>query len=394
MKSMLSKAGYEHNPKTNVWSRPDFLGIDYDDGEDVEQRIANIVDHASDISVLSTELRQHCTDWPSLYHLSSTRANILRPFQGILEATDVLEIGAGCGAITRYLGECDGRVLALEGAPRRAGIARSRTRDLPNVMVVSDRFDDFKCDRQFDVITLIGVLEYANLFMPGEEPALEMLQRVRAMLKPNGTLIIAIENQLGLKYFTGAPEDHLGQAMYGLEGRYRKDQPHTYGRKVLTEMLRQAGFVNSEFMAHMLSHPEQMPNCLMELTRFIAMSTMQPRVVSADFEWHGNQLRKGDYVYLMLAGANRDPRAFDNPEVLDLTRATDAVLVFGTGIHHCIGHLLAKMQLSEALPALFRRFEVTVLDDRIRFAPVLSQRGPASINVRLEPRRTDRRSVA
>jgi cytochrome P450 len=44
-------------------------------------------------------------------------------------------------------------------------------------------------------------------------------------------------------------------------------------------------------LEYMLSHPEQMPNCLMELTRFIAMSTMQPRVVSADFEWHGNQLR-------------------------------------------------------------------------------------------------------
>ena len=249
MKSLLSKAGYEPNPKTNVWSRPDYLGIDYDDGEVIEHRIGDIIEHASDISVLSTELRQHCTDWPSLYHLSSTRANILRPFQDILKAMNVLEIGSGCGAITRYLGECGAHVLALEGAPRRAGIARSRTRDLPNVMVVSDRFDDFKWDHQFDVITLIGVLEYANLFTSGEDPALGMLQRVKALLKPNGKLIMAIENQLGLKYFTGAPEDHLGQAMYGLEGRYRNDQPHTYGRKVLTEMLTQAGFAQSEFMA-------------------------------------------------------------------------------------------------------------------------------------------------
>ncbi|WNM59880.1 glycoside hydrolase family 99-like domain-containing protein [Candidatus Nitrospira allomarina] len=249
MKSLLSRAGYGLNPKTNVWSRPEYPGIDYDDGEIIEQRLAEIIEHASDISVLSTELRQHCTDWPSLYHLSSTRANILRPFQSMLESTDVLEIGAGCGAITRYLGECGAHVLALEGTHRRASIARSRTRDLPNVIVVSDTFDDFKWDHQFDVITLIGVLEYANLFTPGEDPALGMLRRVRAMLKPNGKLVVAVENQLGLKYFTGAPEDHIGQAMYGLEGRYRKDQPHTYGRKVLTEMLRQAGFASSEFMA-------------------------------------------------------------------------------------------------------------------------------------------------
>ena len=213
-----------------------------------EQKIAEILNRTADLSVLSSELRQYCADWSSLYHLSSARANILRSFEPDLRGS-ILEIGAGCGAITRYLGECGGKVWALEGSPRRAAIARSRTRDLPNVTVVADKFDQFQCDQQFDVITLIGVLEYANLFTGGDTPALSMLQRVRSLLKPNGKLIIAIANQLGLKYFAGAPEDHLGQPMYGIEGRYRKDQPQTYGRKTLTEMLSQAGFAYSEFMA-------------------------------------------------------------------------------------------------------------------------------------------------
>ena len=248
MKLLTSKSGYQLNSQTNIWLRPDYLGIAYSDGNEVEQRIAAIIEQASDITVLSTVLRQHCTDWPSLYHLTSARANILRPFEPDLRG-NILEIGAGCGAITRYLGECGGKVLALEGSPRRAAIARSRTRDLPNVTVVSDKFDQFQSDQKFHVITLIGVLEYANLFTGGETPALSMLQRIQSMLKPDGKLIIAIENQLGLKYFAGAPEDHLGQAMYGIEGRYRKDQPQTYGRKTLTEMLRQAGFAYSDFMA-------------------------------------------------------------------------------------------------------------------------------------------------
>jgi hypothetical protein len=178
--------------------------------------------------VLSTELRQHCTDWPSLYHLSGTRANILRPFQDILKGANV---------------------LALEGSPRRAAIVRSRTRDLKKVTVLAEKFDQFQCDYQFDIITLIGVLEYANLFTAGENRPLAMLERVKAMLKPNGKLIIAIENQLGLKYFAGAPEDPIGQPMYGIEGRYQKDQPQTYGRKTLSEILRQAGFAYSDFMA-------------------------------------------------------------------------------------------------------------------------------------------------
>lgn len=76
-----------------------------------------------------------------------------------------------------------------------------------------------------------------------------MLESVKSLLKPEGKLILAIENQLGLKYFAGAPEDHLGQPMYGIEARYLNHEPQTYGRKVLSEKLLKAGFDNLEFMA-------------------------------------------------------------------------------------------------------------------------------------------------
>lgn len=249
MKSHLLKAGYVFDGETEVWCRPGFGGIAYSDGDEVERRIATIVSEANDRSILSQELRQHCTDWPSLYHLTGVRANILRPFQAALTG-DILEVGAGCGAITRYLGECGANVLALEGTPRRAAIARERTRELNNVAVVTDKFENFRFDKCFDVITLIGVLEYANQFNSGfESPPLAMLEKVRSLLKPDGRLILAIENQLGLKYFAGAPEDHLGQVMYGVEGRYRKDEPETYGRKVIGELLRESGFVSTAFLA-------------------------------------------------------------------------------------------------------------------------------------------------
>lgn len=244
----LLKAGYQLSQETNVWIHSTFSGITYSDGIETEQHIATIIEQARDITVLSTELRQYCTDWPTLYHLSSTRANILRPFEHDLKG-DILEIGAGCGAVTRFLGECGANVLALEGSPRRAAITRSRTRDLSNVTVLAERFDDFRTDHQFDIITLIGVLEYANLFTSDEEPALSMLKHTKTLLKPNGKLIIAIENQLGLKYFAGAPEDHIGQAMYGIEGRYRKDEPQTFGRVTLAKILQEAGFSNCEFWA-------------------------------------------------------------------------------------------------------------------------------------------------
>jgi glycosyltransferase involved in cell wall biosynthesis/SAM-dependent methyltransferase/uncharacterized coiled-coil protein SlyX len=244
----LTEAGYVLDDITDVWSRPGYCGIAYNDGDEIEERIGAVISEANDLGVLSNELRSHCTDWPSLYHLTSARANILRPFEADLQG-EILEIGAGCGAITRFLGECGGNVLALEGSPRRAAIARSRTRELPNVAVVSDRFDLFQRSWKFDVITLIGVLEYANLFNAGVNPALAMLEQVQSLLKPDGKLIIAIENQFGLKYFAGAPEDHLSIPMYGIEGRYRKEQPQTFGRRALTRVLEQAGFSHSEFLA-------------------------------------------------------------------------------------------------------------------------------------------------
>lgn len=244
----LSDHGYVLNTDNTTWSRPGYSSIAYNDGDEPEQRVAGIIGEAADLSVLSNELKQFCTDWPSTYHLSAARANILRPFRDELQG-DILEVGSGCGAITRYLGECGANVLALEGSLRRASITRSRTRDLSNVTVLSETFDQLQVSHQFDVITLIGVLEYANLFTQDDNPHLALLKRVRTLLKPDGILLLAIENQLGLKYFAGASEDHLGQAMYGIEGRYQPMQPQTFGRHQLTSLLMQAGFTQSEFLA-------------------------------------------------------------------------------------------------------------------------------------------------
>ncbi len=71
----------------------------------LDERIAGIVNGLADPSSLSSELRAAITDWPSQYHLSAKRANLLRPFAEDLRGKRVLEIGAGYGAITRYLGE-------------------------------------------------------------------------------------------------------------------------------------------------------------------------------------------------------------------------------------------------------------------------------------------------
>jgi SAM-dependent methyltransferase len=236
----LSQA-YSFSVENNVWARPDDNRVwGYSDGDEVEQRIAKAVASAFDRSLYSREIRDAITDWPSHYHLSARRSHLLRPLRDRLQGS-ILEIGAGCGAISRYLGEINLDVVAVEGSPRRAAIAASRCIELSNVAVVADDFHHLPLGTTFDVVTLIGVVEYARLFSqnPSRDAVDAILARALQFLKPDGLLIIAIENQLGLKYFAGSREDHVGRAMFGVEDRYAKDGVVTFGRRELAGRLRQ-----------------------------------------------------------------------------------------------------------------------------------------------------------
>jgi pimeloyl-[acyl-carrier protein] synthase len=130
--------------------------------------------------------------------------------------------------------------------------------------------------------------------------------------------------------------------------------------------------------------PEQMDGAVMEISRYIAMSTTMSRVVNEDFEWKGNLLRRGQIVYLMIAGANRDPAVFDHPEALDLARPQGPNMTFAPGLHFCIGHFLAKMQLGEFFQALVARFAaVELLDEGLHWGTSVGFRGLQNLNVRL-----------
>lgn len=249
MKLYLQSNGYVFSQDKGLWQRPEYEGIHYSDGDHIENRLKNIVSGVRDPSVMSVELAKYCTDWPSLYHLSRKRVNLLRPFEERLQGKNVLEIGAGCGAITRYLGELGAEVVALEGSLRRASILASRCRGLSNITVVGEVIHHFNPGPQFDVITLIGVLEYARKFFPGdgEDPVDAMLGYIKGLLKPGGTLIIAIENQLGLKYFAGFPEDHVGQSMFGIEEHYSQSGVVTFGRKELGKRVGKVGLTEQEW---------------------------------------------------------------------------------------------------------------------------------------------------
>src|SRR5262249_26522033 len=159
----------------------------YSDGDAAEQDLYRILKEAKDRSLFSPELRVHVTDWVREYHLSEQRHNLLRHLR-FQPGDAILELGAGCGAITRQLGETGADVTAVEGSLQRARCAALRCADLPNVAVYCADFQQVAFTQAYDYVLLIGVLEYAPVFFREEDPFTACLRLVRSALKPEGKL--------------------------------------------------------------------------------------------------------------------------------------------------------------------------------------------------------------
>lgn len=225
--------------KEGVYYINDKGSFNYSDGDEIEKYIYNAIINAKNISSNSRELEEKIKDWPSLYHLSRARS-IAYNSLSLPSNASVLEVGCGCGAITRFLGERVAHVVALEGSPRRATITRARTRDLDSVSVLCASFEDVIFDGVFDFVICNGVLEYAPLFIKHDQPAQELIRLLTSLLKPTGNLIVAIENKFGLRYFSSGKEEHTNIMFDGLEGYARfPNGPTTFGYVELYGMLRE-----------------------------------------------------------------------------------------------------------------------------------------------------------
>jgi hypothetical protein len=246
-------ADFELDPATGVRHAPGTgVPAGYLDGAErhLLERLPDIRDRGTGSDELATLIR----DWPTLYHLTPYRATIFDCL-GFSRAGDarVLELGAGCGAITRWLGEHCGAVEAIEGDAGRAAVTRLRCEDQDNVRVYTGNYSELGERDAFDVVTLIGVLEYGHLYHPAhpgdpEGAALANLALARDALTQEGVLVLAIENRLGLKYLNGAREDHSGRLFEGIQGYPDPSSPVTFSARELRALLAEAGFAGAELL--------------------------------------------------------------------------------------------------------------------------------------------------
>jgi SAM-dependent methyltransferase len=215
----------------------------YSDGEEVESFILDVFKEEKDIfEVLASDDR-----WPVLYHLSPMRKNIVLPMD--LSKDDcVLEIGSGMGAITEPLSERVKKVDCIELSKRRSLANAYRNKQNNNITIYVGSFSKIKLRKKYDVIVLIGVLEYAELYINSDTPFADFLKKLYSLLKPGGKIYIAIENRLGMKYLAGNPEDHWGKAYFGIEG-YNTDKKgaKTFSKSELEQLLKDTGYTDFYF---------------------------------------------------------------------------------------------------------------------------------------------------
>lgn len=108
-----------------------------------------------------------------------------------------------------------------------------------------------------------------------------------------------------------------------------------------------------------LQDPTRIPVAVEELLRAAAFGggvTGIPRYARTDFEIAGVSIHAGDLVLLDIESANHDPRAFGQPDRLDIARRDGAHLTFGYGARYCIGAPLARMELKTVFAQLIPRF--------------------------------------
>lgn len=144
---------------------------------------------------------------------------------------------------------------------------------------------------------------------------------------------------------------------------------------------------NPEIRNHLISAPEHWGSAVEEILRWCStVEFSKPRYVAEAGEFHGVMLERGQTIFAGIAAANYDPRAFDDANSFNIDRNPNPHLAFGSGVHFCLGHQLARLELVIAFERLFTRFpdlNLSVAEDDLRWKGNLGIRGLLRMPVNL-----------
>ena len=107
--------------------------------------------------------------------------------------------------------------------------------------------------------------------------------------------------------------------------------------------------LNPEHRQKLIDDPELAPLAVEETLRYYTIIFGDGRKVTRDVEFHGVQLKKGDMVYALVSGANRDPRHWERADEFVIDRKKNNHFGFASGPHRCLGMHLARREMAIAV---------------------------------------------
>lgn len=209
--------------------------------EELKDDILNIINESDD---LYHELSEHNT-YDYHYCLNYLRENLFLwyPFK---KEGSLLEIGAGCGQLTNIFCEKLDKVVSVENDAKLLEILQKRC-TCDNLTVLNNEFSNIETDEKFDYIILCDIFEYGKHFLDGKNVYADYLSYLKTFLKEDGVILIAISNRLGLKYFAGIREEHVGAYFEGIDDFPNVDYVQTFSKTELENIIESVGFDNYKF---------------------------------------------------------------------------------------------------------------------------------------------------
>jgi cytochrome P450 len=127
-----------------------------------------------------------------------------------------------------------------------------------------------------------------------------------------------------------------------------------------------------------------------ETLRYDTSAPFLFRTTTRDIVFHGTDIPKHEKVMIFINAANRDPARWDKPDVFDIRRRPVGHLGFGTGIHGCVGQMVARLEAESVVAALARRADSIRIAGPVTRRPSSGLRGPSSVPVEVVARQASR----
>lgn len=177
--------------------------------------------------------------------MNGIKKNILNwyPFK---ENATILQIGGSSKEITNYLCNICKKVTIIEFSKEKVNCIYSKEEEQKNLEIIVGNLENINLQEKFDYILMLGTLEYANIIMKNEkEPEYELINYCKDRISEDGTILIAVDNKIGVKYLAGGKSKHCEKVYDSIKNRFHNGK--LFSKRELEELIEKVGIKNKRY---------------------------------------------------------------------------------------------------------------------------------------------------